>query len=110
MWYKIAKEKLEKEYVGTTDKDKVKVYLVNGGYIRDNKDVDFVWGGHNLVYDFIPKNEIWIERHDTDKHDMDAIIEHEIVEYLQMKYKHEGYEDAHSDALKEEKKFRKETE
>jgi hypothetical protein len=108
-WYKQSKtEHLNKKHISKLY-DGTNIYMVEGGYVRDNYDVDFVYGGHHLAYDFIPENEIWIERHDTDKHDTLAIMAHEIIEYLDMKYKHEPYAKAHKKALEGEKEVRKET-
>lgn len=38
------------------------VWIVDGKYIRDNIDVDFVNYGQHYRYRFIPKNEFWIEK------------------------------------------------
>ena len=40
--------------------ENLKVYLVDGQYIRDNIFIDFTEGGNSYRYDFIPKGEIWI--------------------------------------------------
>jgi hypothetical protein len=39
----------------------VKVWLVDGWYVRDLLDIDFTQGGHHWRYKFIPENEIWID-------------------------------------------------
>jgi hypothetical protein len=39
----------------------LKIFQVDGPAIRNTILADFIAGGHNLVYDFIPENEIWIE-------------------------------------------------
>jgi hypothetical protein len=51
---------------------KIKVYQVDGNYIRSPHmingvlvpaiDTDFTMGGHWKVYDYVPENEVWIER------------------------------------------------
>lgn len=38
------------------------VWIVDGKYIRDNIDVDFVNYGQHYKYNFIPKNEFWIDK------------------------------------------------
>ena len=101
-----SSNQLDKQFIKTLD-DGTNIFLVNGGFVRDHFDVDYVLGGHGYVYSFIPKNEIWVERHDTDMHDMESIIAHEVQEYIDMKFKHEKYEPAHADALKTEKKIRR---
>ncbi len=40
----------------------IQVWLVNGNMIRDNFDVDFVFGGHGYRYFYVPVGEIWIEK------------------------------------------------
>ena len=44
------------------------VWIVNGRLVRSTFDIDFTEGGHDYVYEFVPKNEIWID---------DAIVEQE---------------------------------
>lgn len=44
----------------TLDEDLSVVY-VNGVIIRKYLDCQFVYGGHDLVYSYIPKNEIWLD-------------------------------------------------
>jgi len=106
-WYKIAKsETLEKEFIETLS-DGVKVYLVNGGYVRDKLSTDFIGGGNWMAYPkFMPKNEVWVERRDTDQHDMRGILDHEIVEYRLMRDEGLSYEKAHEKANLHEKKER----
>lgn len=41
---------------------RLKVFIVNGQYVRDNLDVNFTQGGHDRVYDYVPKNQIWLDR------------------------------------------------
>lgn len=40
-----------------------KVYAVDGTWIRRNLCVYFGHGGHGLVHEFIPLNEIWVSTH-----------------------------------------------
>jgi hypothetical protein len=44
------------------------VWIVNGRLVRSTFDIDFTEGGHDYVYEFVPKNEVWID---------DAIVEQE---------------------------------
>jgi hypothetical protein len=39
------------------------IYSVDGEWIRNNLNAIFGHGGHALVYEFIPLNEIWIDSH-----------------------------------------------
>ena len=40
--------------------DNLKVFLIDGQYVRDNIFIDFTEGGNPYRYDFIPQGEIWI--------------------------------------------------
>jgi hypothetical protein len=40
---------------------KIRVYKVNGSFVRKNHFTGFTLGGHWLCYEFIPKYEVWIE-------------------------------------------------
>lgn len=46
----------------------VSVWIVDGRLVRSVFDIDFTAGGHDLVYEFVPQNEVWID---------DAIVETE---------------------------------
>ena len=45
------------------DRDGFKVFIVDGEWVRNNLSVIFGHGGHGLVHEFIPHNEIWIASH-----------------------------------------------
>lgn len=38
----------------------IKVYLIDGQYVRENIFIDFTEGGSSYRYDFIPQGEIWV--------------------------------------------------
>jgi hypothetical protein len=71
---RIHKKLLFKKYT-----DKLKIWLVRGDYVRDLFDVDFYQGGHEKVYSFIPKDEIWIDD-DTYKKEIPYVTIHELHE------------------------------
>ena len=73
--------------------DRLRVYLVDGEWIRSNLSVIFGWGGHGYVHEFIPLREIWV----TDFNNMEHTITHEIVEYRLME-QGMAYEPAHKRA------------
>ena len=58
---------------------KENVWLVNGQYIRDKLDVDFVLGGHDLRYPFIPTGEIWIDEA-AKPEERECLVAHEVEE------------------------------
>ena len=39
-----------------------KVFIVDGEYIRENMDEEFTNFGQHYLFDFIPKNEFWIDK------------------------------------------------
>lgn len=111
----IAKEKLyrkkhkskvhKKKYFDIHDKKSVyHVFLVDGKSIRDNYKTDFSQGGHGYVYDWIPKDEIWLEKEEFDE--CPFILVHEYAELVLMRDKKMKYENAHPIASKIELKFR----
>lgn len=85
-------DKDEKILLGTIDN--IKIYSVSGHYTRTNISSDFTLGSHGLIEDYIPDDEIWIERM-LNKIDEGINLSHEIIEYLLMKHKKINYDDAH---------------
>jgi hypothetical protein len=82
------------------------VWVVDGGQVRDEVYIDFIAGGHGYVYDFIPKDEIWIDN-DTDKDEIPFVLLHELVErYCMSTDKGCSYEEAHDVANTFEGTFR----
>lgn len=88
--------------------DDLDVYIVDGDWVRTNINVDFVEGGHGYVYDYVPKNEIWVEDME-DKKEMWFNFKHEQFERNLMKNNPKmSYEDAHDQAVAQETKQRHE--
>lgn len=95
-----------------------KVYAVKGDWVRNNLSVTFGHGGHGLVHEFIPHDEIWIDTHHfkgcgcvglkrdrkVSENYFESCIHHEIVEYGLMK-KGMIYWKAHHNALEAERKL-----
>jgi hypothetical protein len=92
---------LRKKYVKTISG--IKIYLVNGEKIK-LKHIEFVEGGNGYRYNWIPKNEIWIDEVFKGRQ-RQAIILHEITEVRKMK-KGMSYEKAHKFSNEVEKKYR----
>jgi len=89
----------------------VKVWIVDGEFVRDMISVDFEKGGHDLCYPFIPKNEVWIDD-DVEPNEIKFILIHELHERKLMS-KGKDYLPSHRDANKIElycRKNQKETE
>lgn len=95
----------KKKYCNIHDeKSTYHVYFVSGKAVRDNFKTDFSQGGHGYVYDWIPKNEIWLEKEEHDESSL--ILIHEYAELVLMRDKKMKYEKAHPIASKIEMKFR----
>lgn len=93
------KKKLIKKYSGT-----VKVWLVDGSLVRTLFLLDYCEGGHDKVYSFIPKNEIWIEQA-LSSAERKFIILHELHErYLMSQGK--SYKNGHIGATEIEDFYR----
>jgi hypothetical protein len=85
--------------------DGLKIYKIDGNQVRNTLDVEFIGGGHNLVYPFIPENEIWIETLEG-ADDQRFILAHELVEIFLMRHLGWPYKKAHNVANKTEDKLR----
>jgi hypothetical protein len=93
-----------------------KVFSVDGSWVNHNLSVIFGHGGHGLVHEFVPKDEIWIaSRHQHDcgckKVRRDRMVSrrffastvlHEAVECSMMK-RGLNFWNAHQEALRQEK-------
>ncbi len=84
--------------------DAVNIWLVDGTLIRDNFLVEYMEGGHDRVYSFIPKNEIWIEDGLSDK-EIKFIVLHELHERFLMG-EGKDYKHAHRGATEVEDYYR----
>jgi histidinol phosphatase-like enzyme len=84
--------------------DGTDVRLVDGVQVRNDGHTDYIGGGHHLVYDWIPENEIWI---DTEVPELDRafILSHELTERGLMR-SGVSYDDAHDAANAFEGKLR----
>jgi len=100
------KDLLEKIKINVIEKysDKIKIWLVDGNLVRSFFLLDYCEGGHDLVYPFIPKNEIWTEEA-LSPEERRFIILHELHErYLMSRGK--SYKNAHIGATEVEDYYR----
>ena len=81
------------------------VVMVNGKIIRQYIDPEFIAGGHNFVYDYVPPGEIWIDATD-DPLELPYYLIHESYEYDLMA-DGMGYDSAHDFANAKEKSARR---
>lgn len=82
-----------------------RLVLVDGAIIRQYIDPEFTQGGHDLVYSYVPRGEIWIEKALNPK-EVPFVVHHETVEYKLMR-KGKSYEIAHEYAVVAEKEMRR---
>ena len=74
------------------------IWLVNGRLIRSDFFIDFVDGGHHLIYPWIPQNEVWIDD-DLQPNEYPFVILHELHE-RELMAKGWTYNKAHASASK----------
>jgi len=60
--------------------DNLRVWLVDGSYVRKNIDEEFTNFGQHYRYKYIPDNEFWIDR-EASPDEQQFFIEHLLVEY-----------------------------
>ncbi len=59
--------------------NKISIWLIRGRLVRSVFDINFTEGGHDLVYNYIPKNEVWLDNDILAKERV-YIILHELYE------------------------------
>lgn len=85
--------------------DHLRVYEVDGAIIRNQWD-EFLGGGNEMAYQFVPKNEVWVDSSIKNHWDRVCFTWHEIIELLLMKYKGWKYTKAHLAANQSEHQLR----
>ena len=98
------REKIHKKKLAEWSNEFVSVWLVDGTLVRGCCDIVYSEGGHDIVYPWIPKGEIWIEE-SLDAAERTFIILHELHERALMQ-QGMSYPDAHHGATIVEDKFR----
>lgn len=58
---------------------KLKIWIIDGRTVRDLFFVDFTEGGHDKVYSFVPKGEVWIDN-DLSLKEIKYVVLHELHE------------------------------
>lgn len=89
-----------------TTKDGIKVWLVDGEVVRNTFGLKFIEGGHDIVYSFIPKGEVWIEKSIKDSENAPVLL-HELYERRLMESEGLSYNEAHDRAERREGYYRK---
>jgi len=104
---RVPEEIYLEEYITLPDpKGRVVVWRVNGKLVRSYYKTDYTEGGHGYVYDWVPKEEIWIED-GVDIREVPFIIAHEYLERRLMRDHEMEYDPAHEVASKVEFDLRK---
>ncbi|HBM45474.1 MAG: hypothetical protein UT05_C0009G0033 [Parcubacteria group bacterium GW2011_GWF2_38_76] len=100
------KEIIEKIHIKIISKgeDKLKIWLVDGKVVRNYLFNDYSEGGHDLVYSFIPKGEVWIEN-TLSPEEIKFVTLHEIHERYLMSHG-KDYKHAHMGATIIEDRYR----
>ena len=88
-------------------KSGINVFIVDGESVRFHLFLDFEEGGHGYHYDFIPKDEIWLDNEILVK-ERKFILGREMFELSAIKNRELDYDTAHKEALKYERKLRRE--
>ncbi len=85
--------------------DSLEIYIVNGELVRREIFSDFIFGGNEQRYPFIPRNEIWIDDAISSKEYI-TTLHHEINEMILMRNLDMTYIQAHDSSLMLEVKMR----
>ena len=83
----------------------VQVWFVKGRLVRSVFDIEFTEGGHEHVYEYIPRGEVWIDD-DIHENERGFVLFHELHERNLMA---EGmdYDRAHEESSRLEQHYRK---
>jgi len=82
----------------------VQVWFVKGRLVRSVYDIEFTEGGHEHVYEYVPRGEVWIDD-DIHENERGFILFHELYERNLMGNGMD-YDTAHDMASKKEKHYR----
>jgi hypothetical protein len=93
-------KKIRQKLLGGYSNKIIKTYIVNSNLIRSLFYIDWVAGGHDKVYKFVPPNEVWLDNDIVSKEKRFVLL-HELHERFFMSQGWD-YEKAHASALKVE--------
>jgi hypothetical protein len=91
-------------YVG--EKDGFKIWIVDGAVIRHNIFNEFIYGGNDERYTFVPEGEIWVDN-SISSEEFETTVAHEINERNLMAKFRMAYFDAHDSSLALEVQMRR---
>jgi len=101
----LREQSIYRYYCG--EKDGFKVWVVDGTLIRENIFNEFIYGGNDQRYPFVPLNEIWIDN-SISAEEFETTLAHEICERNLMMNFGMTYFDAHDSSLMLELGMRRE--
>ncbi|MBI1888596.1 MAG: hypothetical protein HYS15_01545 [Candidatus Spechtbacteria bacterium] len=81
------------------------VWIVNGSFIRRKILSEFLFGGNDHVYNFIPEGEIWLDSA-INAVELEYTVQHELTERNLIAKKGLSYDEAHKIASVEEQQSR----
>jgi hypothetical protein len=84
----------------------VEVWLIDGNLARSYYKTDYTEGGHDYVYPWVPRSEIWVED-GVDHRELPFIVAHEYLERRLMRDAGLKYDPAHEVCAKVEFDLRK---
>jgi hypothetical protein len=58
----------------------VSLWLVDGRWIRNHRDIEFTNGAHHYSRAYVPQSEVWIDREAPGAHELEFNIQHQLVE------------------------------
>lgn len=87
------------------EKDGFKIWIVDGAHVRKDFFSEFLYGGNNERYPFVPDREIWIDN-SVSSEEFETTLAHEINERNLMAKTGMSYFDAHDSSLALEVKMR----
>lgn len=90
-------DKVHTKLLGKTDAG-LSVWLINGRLVRSAFFLDFMDGGHHLIYPWVPEKEVWVDD-DLVSKEYPYVILHELHERMLMA-KGWSYNKAHPDSSK----------
>ena len=93
-------KRIRQKKLGGCSNKIISTYIVNSNLVRSLFYMDWVAGGHDHVYNFVPKNEVWVDN-DIISKEKPYLILHELHERYWMSHGWE-YKKAHESALKVE--------
>lgn len=101
----LTNRKFKLDITARKKRGNIEILLVDGFSVRSSMDPYFVLGGHDLVYSYIPKNQVWIDTR-QDPREIEYTLVHEVLERKLMSGGM-AYDSAHDFALAAERKARR---